>query len=335
MRKVVLLNDLDISDIISNTLYKEYVQLLEEDVACTLSGKDLLNNIVCPACSEKGVKASYDNLGMIFNICSKCGSHYLNPRPEEDTLNNFYENSKACKFWRKETLNLSDSNLYYIYGPRVHWISGLVDEFIVDEPRLLDIGTKYPYLIKHLLSDENIFKDINVFDQKLFECKDLLPLEVNVLDDVYKCKQKVNVITAFETIERMTSPQKLFDWAKCICQQGGLLLLTTASCSGFEYQVLGDKAPNINPINRMNLFTIEALKKCIEDSGFELIELSTPGRLDVEIVRQIINSCEDVGVDPFWKYFFNFRDKHALHSLQTFLQMNLLSSHVRIAARKK
>jgi len=334
VRKVVLLNDLDISDIISNSLYKEYVQLLKDDIAAFFSEKSSLIDVVCPACREKAGKDTYEKLGMAFKVCSSCGSHYVSPRPDRKALNNFYENSQACRFWRKKSLNLPDSKVYYIYGPRVHWMSGLVDEFISDEPVLLDVGTKYPHLIKHLF-DEKIFGTINLADQKLFEYKSLLPAEASIINEPNECRGKVNVITAFETVERMVEPWEFFDLANKVCRQGGLLLLTMASCSGFEYQVLGCNAPNINPINRMNLLTIEALKKCIENAGFELIELSTPGRLDAEVVRQELNSSKDVEVNPFWKYFFTFRDKHAYSDLQTFLQVNLLSSHVRVAARKK
>ncbi len=334
MRKVVLLNDLDISDIISDSLYTEYVRLLKKDIAVSFSKREVLFNAPCPGCGGNGVSCDYAKMGMSFKICAVCGSHYVSPRPNAEALESFYKMSGACQYWRSQILNLSDSQLYYIYGPRVHWISGLVDEFIIDDPVLLDVETKYPHLLKNLIT-ENVFKSISTFKPLLFERNNLLPSDIGIMDNIDENHFQVNVITAFETLERMVNPQLLFALAYKVCKPGGLLLLTTASCSGFEYQILGKNAPNINPINRMNLLSIETLRKSIENAGFELIELSTPGRLDAEIVRQALEVSRDINIDPFWKYFFNTRDKHAWQNLQEFLQVNLLSSHVRIAARKK
>jgi len=99
--------------------------------------------------------------------------------------------------------------------------------------------------------------------------------------------------------------------------------------------VLGKQAPNINPVNRMNLLSIEALTEMIQTTGFEILELSTPGRLDVDIVKRTIESSGSLDIDPFWKYVFKSGEERTLDSLQNFLQENRLSSHVRVAARKR
>ena len=126
-----------------------------------------------------------------------------------------------------------------------------------------------------------------------------------------------------------------FETAAQYIEPGGLLLFSTASCSGFEYLVLGEHAPNINPINRMNLLSMKALENKVQQAGFEIIELSTPGRLDVEIVSKALEHNPQIHLDGFWGHFFTRRDDKSRQRLQKFLQENLLSSHVRIAARKK
>ena len=111
--------------------------------------------------------------------------------------------------------------------------------------------------------------------------------------------------------------------------------MTSATSSGFEYQVLKEHSPNIIVPDRLNILALEALVDQIEKAGFEVIELSTPGRLDVEIVKRAYEKDPNIPLDSFWKYIFDSRDANALHSFQEYLQQFRLSSHVRIAAIKK
>jgi len=73
----------------------------------------------------------------------------------------------------------------------------------------------------------------------------------------------------------------------------------------------------------------------LTEAGFEVIELSTPGRVDVEIVRNVLKSNPDILMPEFIQYILKNRDERTWHSLQDFLQQNRLSSYVRVAARKK
>ncbi len=249
-------------------------------------------------------------------------------------MENFYKNSTACQYWRQQISQLPDEQLYYIYGSRVNWITELADEFLGKASLLLDFQSKYPFFLKHL-EGQKIFQRLGVLQPQLFEQSDLLPKDILVGYTLEQYAGKVNVLTAFESLERMPDPKEFFTLAGRYCQKGGLLLLTTSTSSGFEYQILQDHAPNINPINRMNLLSIEALTAQIEAAGFEVVELSTPGRLDVEIVHRAINENKNLKIDSFWKYVFEAREEKTWQNLQDFLQANRLSSHLRIAAKKK
>lgn len=335
MRKVVLLNDLVPSDITNGFLYEEYKRLLEIDIVSYFIESSCLVAVACPGCGKKTNKDAYKKMKMNFKICSQCGTHYVSPRPDSISLEKFYKHSNACIFWRNGSLNLPESKLHNLHSPRINWILELADEFLQDRSLFMDFETKYPFLIKEI-DAQKLFKSIVMFNPKVYEQGRLLPDSILTryeTDDDYH--RKVSMITCFESLERMFDPSVLFSTASKCCLPGGLLLITTATCSGFEFQVLGENAPNINPINRMNLLSLEILKERIESAGFEIIELSTPGRLDVETVRRLVDESSDIQIHPFWKYIFELRAEDTWQSLQNFLQLNRLSSHVRIAARKK
>ncbi len=71
-----------------------------------------------------------------------------------------------------------------------------------------------------------------------------------------------------------------------------------------------------------------------EKNGFEIVELSTPGQLDVELVKNSLKNDKNINLSRFMSYLIEKRDEYVHRSFQEFLQRNNLSSHVRIAARK-
>ncbi len=333
MKTVVLTNDLAPSDIIQSEIYRQYVKLLEKDIKMHFSDPGTLINVACPGDKDGQGVDIFKKFGLTYQKSTSCQSCYVNPRPKAELLEQFYAKSTACQFWRAEMFKLPDAQLYYLCGSRVQWVMECVDEYLSGPLRVLDYETKYPNLITHL-NTERTFNKVTVFKPKLYEHINLLPKEVVVLEKYDDAVIQVDVVTAFETIERMFDPGALFLDASRFCRQGGLLLFTTASCTGLEYQVLGKEAPNLNPINRMNLLSMEALTDHVKNAGFEIVELSTPGRLDVDIVKQVMEQNKDLKTDSFWQYIFKSRGEKTWQSLQNFLQENRLSSHVRIAARK-
>jgi hypothetical protein len=70
-------------------------------------------------------------------------------------------------------------------------------------------------------------------------------------------------------------------------------------------------------------------------AGFEVLEASTPGQLDVQMVERISSNKKDVLLPRFLRYFFAQRDVHVKQKLQKFIQENRLSSYLRVVARKK
>ena len=70
----------------------------------------------------------------------------------------------------------------------------------------------------------------------------------------------------------------------------------------------------------------------LKQVGFELLELSTPGLLDVQLMGRAGDRI------PMHQYFQRYItsqcDEKVLERLQGFLQQNNLSSHLRVVAQK-
>jgi len=335
MKRVVFLNDLKESDIRPEVVYNEYKQLLSKDIQAYFSDFSVLVKVDCPGCSSDSFKGILETMGFNYCVCNSCGSLFISPRPNEEKLRSFYKNSDTGIFLRKIVLgNTLESRSKKVFSYRIQWIMGLVEEYFPEAKVFLDYATRYPTFLNEL-KDTGIFQSILSASPECYEQENLLPQNLKKVDACDMADESIDIFAAFETVERVFDPASLFKDAYRVCRKNGLLVITSTVSSGFEYQVLGKYSPNLIPFDRLNILSLEALTRRIRDAGFEIIEVSTPGRLDVEMVKKAYEKNPDIPLDSFWKYIFHNRDENALHSLQEYLQQFQLSSHVRIAAIKK
>jgi hypothetical protein len=144
-----------------------------------------------------------------------------------------------------------------------------------------------------------------------------------------------DVVTAFDSLDRAPDVDAFERVVHAALRPGGLLFLTAPTSSGFELQLLWDRSPSLVPPDKLNLLSIEALEALFAAPRWELIEISTPGVLDVELVRG------EMLRDPTWQwprfmhYLLTQRDEAALLSFQEYLQRYRLTSFARVLARRK
>ncbi|MDO8489310.1 MAG: hypothetical protein Q7S42_04290 [Candidatus Omnitrophota bacterium] len=333
MKRNVILNDLKESDIRPDNVYDRYKELLQEDIRKYFIVSDNLQPVPCPGCGSGKIQKTFLVMGLRYCVCGRCASWYVSPRPSEKQLGIFHKESLACIYLRN---NLFEKTRVVrteeIFSYRLQWIRGLVEEYLPDAKVFVDRGSRYPALLSQMVK-EKLFQKITLLAPECFEQESLLPQGAEIFCD--KLPQKyADVYAVFEQIERSYEPKRIIEEAAQACKPGGIFVLTTTSSSGFEYQVLCEHSPNLIPFDRLNLLSFEALLELLKSHGFKVVEASTPGRLDVEIVRKTFEKSGDIPEGRLWKYIFDHRSPEALHTLQEFLQRFQLSSHVRIAAIK-
>ena len=122
--------------------------------------------------------------------------------------------------------------------------------------------------------------------------------------------------------------------AKEILSEGGYFLLTTLNINGFDLQVLWERSNSIAPPHHLNFFNLESLGGLLKKCGFRVVEKSTPGFLDLDIVKNAYKEG-DININRFIKYLIEKKDDKTHEDFQLFLQRNNLSSHMRIIAQKE
>jgi 2-polyprenyl-3-methyl-5-hydroxy-6-metoxy-1,4-benzoquinol methylase len=142
------------------------------------------------------------------------------------------------------------------------------------------------------------------------------------------------LLTAFELLEHLFEPVSFLGKACSLLKPGGYLFLTTLNGEGFDILTLRDKSKSVSPPHHLNFFNPASLELLLKKIGFEIIDISTPGRLDWDIVEGMIIN-EKVNVGYFWKLFAEKGTPDAKKDLQDWISRYGFSSHMQILARKR
>lgn len=310
MKNIVIFDDYHVRDLKPPELLKRYVELTERDVR-ELLVPAATAEVPCPACGSAEVAGSFEKSGLTYRECAACGSLYVSPRPDEAALARYDAESEARRYWR-ETLapGSGAARREKIVKPRSEWVADSVREHFPEAKVLADIGTAQESYLAELDAE-------GLFDSIVRDAGD----------------GSADVVTLFEVADRTSDVDALFARVRAMLPDRGLAFVTAILASGFDIQVLWDRADNVFPPDRLNLFTVDGLEALFARHGFEPLELSTPGILDVEIVAAAARRDPSVEV-PRWARYLLGREEHTRRAFQQFLQAELLSSYGRVVLRK-
>ena len=68
--------------------------------------------------------------------------------------------------------------------------------------------------------------------------------------------------------------------------------------------------------------SIEGLEILMERAGFKILNIETPGKLDLDIVENMLKEDNNINLSNFMKYLINNRDSKTKKDFQKFLQRN-------------
>jgi hypothetical protein len=143
----------------------------------------------------------------------------------------------------------------------------------------------------------------------------------------------LGAVVVTEILDQVFSPEDELRRIRSVLPEGGLLVLTARNASGFDLAVLGPRAPYVYVPEHLNLLSERGLRSVLARTGFELVECSTPGQLDVQFVAETLRADPGFEVPAFVRQLVMERDEPAHEDFQHFLQKHGLSSHLRAAAR--
>ena len=250
----------------------------------------------------------------------------------DKTGNLFLENLPERKIWNKLLIKLNEyrhtqvlnadirsARQENIFKPKRDWMENNVQLYGFPNSKVLEIS------LPHSEFSETLKKS------PLFQ--EVLWISEIELTDGDPLSGKADAVVLLESLDRSADPEALLRNSVASLKKGGLLFSTSLVASGFDFITLEDKNAYLIPPDRTNCFTLNTLQKVLENAGCQLLEVSTPGLLDVAVVKAHREYRDDIPLSPFERQLLEWDEEKTL-LFQNFLQQVHLSSYARLAARK-
>ena len=149
----------------------------------------------------------------------------------------------------------------------------------------------------------------------------------------YNSAETADVVLFLDQFRCLSSPMKTLSELRRMLKENGILIMNVRVGSGFDVLALKGHLYSIYPYETILLPSTDGLCNILDIAGFEIMEISTPGTLDIKHV--LINKEKLDESDMFIHYLLYKSDNSILTEFQRFLQKSGMSSHARVIARKR
>ena len=326
----------NLQEIRPKTIFDEYLKLAKQD--CLIYFKDSENTTInCPACDQQGEYAfRKDNFN--YANCSHCETLYVNPRPSIENFFQYYKESESSKYWASTFYKKTAEARYEkIWKPKARIIKNTLLNYDALNSILIDIGSGYGVFaeaMRELTEQPMLLIEpaphlAAICRTKGFSVIDKFLEEINPIDLDLVTARKTFV--CFELFEHLHNPMKFLNVLNQLMNTNDLFIFTTLSSTGLDIQVLWEHSKAVSPPHHLNFFNPSSIKLLLERTNFEVLEITTPGQLDIDILEKNQNQIQD----RFWKTFINQASVSQKEKMQEIIAAQGFSSHMMIVCSKR
>jgi len=302
-----------------NTKYFDEEVRIAKKIVRTIPLRDD-NPRTCIGCGRNEIELFFTKWDVEYFRCQKCGTVFANT--DEDTVRKFSRDTELKELRTCEDYQNSIAEKRSVsWSELIDWISYRSFRYLGKNKNLkiTDVGNRYTKLADMIktsgLCSEYELTDSIWSDKKLDETDD----------------GHADVILCFDRIQNSTDPLSDIKKLNTKLKEGGLLYLGLKIGSGFEMLVLKEHA-DVFPYEHIFLPSVGSLEQIMEKAKFEILDESTPGKMDVASVLEKKDHIDQS--ELFIRKFIETADPRLLNEFQHFLQKSGMSSYARIVARK-
>lgn len=338
MKTVVSVQEISEFDIKPRAPVDRWRTLVEDEIGQRWKDRSGWSRIVWPTCKPSDEIPAFDRYGVSYVECTGCGSLYAESRPTEADLRAWYRDSKPAVFWREEILPASESaRLEKILRPRADWILDGIAEYQPSAGRAIDISPHSRAMLDLLVTGEGSLEEVvaaGVTADLEGKSARRVKVQPTLLGELPGLGE-AHAIIAMDVLNRAADPGALLENLEKTLAPEGLVFATATVASGFELQTLWDRSPTVIPPDKLNLPTIKAIRTMFAEPTWEILELSTPGMFDVELVRQVIEQEGERSWPRVVRALVQRTDASGRIALIELLQSLRLTSFARLVVRKR
>jgi 2-polyprenyl-6-hydroxyphenyl methylase/3-demethylubiquinone-9 3-methyltransferase len=332
------MSGLKVNDIRPDAALAGQQEAMDKDIALLKSWSGNFVEVDCPACELGPRKFVYTAYGFSYQCCLACGTQYISPRPTSKMLAEFYRVSENYAYWAEHIFPpTAQIRREELFKPRARNIADICIENAIPRGTLVEVGAGYGLFCEELRKLE-IFEKIIALEPSPDLAKVCLDKGIETIASPYELvsfEAPVDFIVSYEVIEHLFAPPEFVAWAYNALRPGGSILLTCPNIRGFDTILLKQDAVAVDH-EHLNYFHPTSIAQLLERAGFTDIQVSTPGRLDLDLVRRAYRN-ELVGSEalgPFLTDIIRRCDDKIDSEFQKFLQSTGYSSNMMAIGRR-
>lgn len=271
----------------------------------------------CPVCGSSHTGYIFSRWDVDYLFCDDCCSIFV--PVEEEILQNYLkiEEMKELRL-SEEYQQQAEIRRADIWDELVMWAQYRIYRYLGKNTELdvIDYGNRY-------LGSVNRFRNSGICAH--YELRDsILPVETDCIDSA-------DVILYMNQLQHEADPVRTLSDLKSSLKEDGILILNTRLGSGFDILTLKGSMDSVFPYEHIMLPSRKGLEDILDQAGFELLEITTPGTRDMESVLRNKERIEESNF--FVKYLIKTADQSTLADFQQFLQKSGLSSFAQVVAK--
>jgi SAM-dependent methyltransferase len=294
-------------------------------------GDDPRLAVSCVGCGGHTTTPAFDKSGFAYVVCDACATLFQSPRPSIAAFEAFYRESKSSRYWADVFYPaVAEVRREAMFVPRVERLAGLCADRGIQVDRLIDVGAGYGIFLEewrrrfpqtHAVAIEPSSSLAAACRQKGFEVVE------DIVENVEGHTGSADLVVCFEVLEHVYDPAAFVRSLARLARPGGYVFVSTLGIDGFDMQVLWEKAAQISPPHHINFLSVSGFHRLFERAGLMETSVTTPGVLDVDIVRNAAK--KDPSILEGQRFLQHvLADEERSAAFQQFLSRSCLSSPV-------
>lgn len=274
----------------------------------------------CPVCGQQG-SYFYSKWRVDYLCCTGCKSVYA--VYDEETVEAYQKDDELLELRRsREYQQEITDNRQNVWEDFLEWIEVRAFRFMGRNKNLdiVDYGNRYE-------GYADVIRKASICGK--YDLREsILPGGEDRIES-----GEADLVLYLDQMQQELHPSERMSELRDCLKEDGLLILNTRAGSGFDIITLKEKNSRIYPYEHILLPSVKGLVAFLERNGFEVLEITTPGVMDVKYVSDSIEGLDCS--ESFVRYLLEESSQFMLQEFQRFLQKACLSSFVSVIARKR
>jgi hypothetical protein len=314
-------------------VFDEYLRLAEDDTKIFFENV-YCDPIQCPACNTKG-DHTFNKSGFDYALCPNCNTLYVSPRPVSDAFNRYYTEAPSVEYWASTFYKVTAAaRREKIWRPKAKLIHQTIKRFGTGSEKVIDIGGGYGIFAEEMMALSGSAVKVIEPSPCLANscCERGIDVVEKFLEDVENSDlpEGRRAFVSFELFEHLHDPELFLKQLLELMNSGDLFIFTTLSGTGIDIQALWEDSKSVSPPHHLNFLNPHSVKILLKRVGLQVLEVTTPGKLDIDI----LSNSRKLIKDRFLKTFLTYATDDEKETWQQMISDSGWSSHMMICCQQ-